>query len=131
MGVKLRMGMHNPITAEHFKIIKTALAGGMSDDAVMQRYEIKKTTLGYIKKSATFYEYRLYTEMLPAARKMPKVVEPNSGVAYEDYGSITRRRSNELDREAERTAYAAGMWAVLTIAVLALICVAVIVTGGK
>lgn len=82
---KLKMGMHNPITAERFKIIKAALAGGMDDDAVMRRYEIKKTTLRYIKKSVTFYEYRLYTETLPAARKMPTVYGAKSGLAFEDY----------------------------------------------
>lgn len=130
MGVKLRMGMHNPITAERFKIIKAAIIGGMNDEAVMRRYGIKRTTLKYIQKSTTFYEYRLYTEVIPAARKMPKVVEPNSGVAYEDYGDVTRKRSDDLDRDAERTAYASGMWAVVVIAVLALICIAVAVSGG-
>lgn len=82
MGIK--MGRYNRITAERFHVIKAALAEGMSDSAVMAKYEIKKTTLRYIQKSASFYEYRLFTEMLPAARKMPKVIAPSSGLEFED-----------------------------------------------
>lgn len=82
---KLKMGMHNPITAERFHIIKAALTEGISEDGVMAKYGIKRTTLKYIKTSINFYEYRLRTETLPAARKMPTVIAPSSGLAFEDF----------------------------------------------
>ena len=93
---KLKMGIHNRITSERFHTIKGALAGGMSDGEVMARYEIKKTTLRYIKSSTTFYEYRLRTETLPAARKISPVVMPSSGLALEDYGWRKSKRRQEV-----------------------------------
>lgn len=132
MGVKLRMGMHNAITAERFKIIKAAIAGGMTDAQVMSRYEIKRTTLKYIKKSVTYYEYRLYTEVLPAARKVPQVIEPNSGVAFEDYrpSFFSRKPLTYKRGDDNGEVY---LWAVIigAIAIVGLICLAVIVGGNK
>lgn len=98
---KLKMGMHNRITPERFELIRSAIAGGMSDQEIMRRYEIKRTTLQYIAKSKTFYEYRLYTETLPAARKMPKVIMPSSGLALEDYES-KKYRAKIQDKAADR-----------------------------
>lgn len=121
---KLKMGRHNPVTAERFKLIKAALAGGMSDEGVMRRYEIKRTTLSYIKRSVTFYEYRLLTETLPAARKMPTVVEPNSGVAYEDYSMARKRKSaNGASKGNGDDPYILG---VIVVAVAALVVVGIV-----
>lgn len=94
MGIK--MGKYNAITPERFHLIKAALAEWVSDSEVMAKYEIKKTTLRYIKRSTSFYEYRLLTEALPAARKMPKVVAPSSGLEFEDFSY----RKNKGDKAA-------------------------------
>lgn len=93
---KLKMGIHNQIDAERFHLIRGAMADGMPDEQLMKKYEIKQTTLRYIRKSKTYYEYRLYTEALPAARKMGKVIAPSSGLAFEDYSP---RKKRTLERE--------------------------------
>lgn len=100
----LRMGSANRVTAERFHLIKGALAEHMPDEQVMSKYQIKKTTLQYIKKSKTFYEYRLRTEAIPSARRMPKVVEYSSGVAYEDYDYRKRlcKDKRDLERQMKR-----------------------------
>lgn len=103
--VKLKMGRHNAITAERFHQIKGALAEGMSADAVMAKYEVKSTTLRYIETSKDFYEYRLRTETLPAARKMPTVIAPSSGLAFEDFSyrkkRLSKRQLEQRDRREE------------------------------
>lgn len=104
---KLKMGMHNRITLERFELIRSAITEGMSDQEIMRRYGIKHTTLQYIAKSETFYEYRLYTETLPAARKMPTVIMPSSGLALEDYEPKKCRaksQENTVDRQSESLA---------------------------
>lgn len=118
--VKLKMGMHNPVTKERFQVIKGALAGGMTREAVKKKYNIKDTTLRYIRRAETYYEYRLLTERLPRAKKMPKVYGEKSGLPFEDYGyapiffSIKKvkptdsSRSNRLDHEAIKSAEVLG-----------------------
>ncbi len=129
MGTKLRMGMHNPITAERFKIIKAAILGGMSEEEVMRRYEIKRTTLKYIKRSMTFYEYRLWTETLPAARKMAPVIEPNSGVAFEDYVRPKHSSKVEIPQSNGSDSNIAKIAIVAIVGVVAL--VAFYLIGGR
>lgn len=90
MGIK--MGMHNRISPERFHIIKASISEGMGDNTAMAKYGIKKTTLNYIKKSTNFYEYRLLTETLPAARKMPKVIAPSSGLEFEDFSYRKKKK---------------------------------------
>lgn len=90
MGIK--MGMHNRISPERFHLIKAALAEGVGEQELMAKYDIKKTTLNYIKKSTNFYEYRLLTETLPAARKMPKVIAPSSGLEFEDFSYRKKKK---------------------------------------
>lgn len=124
MGIK--MGRHNRITAERFHIIKAALAEGMSENAVMTKYEIKTTTLRYIQKSVNYYEYRLYTEMLPAARKMPKVVAPSSGLEFEDI-SYKKRKTNKLSStKPPSKAETTSMATCLIAAVIGLIAISLI-----
>lgn len=89
---KLKMGINNALTAERFHLIKAAIAEGMGDEAVMAKYEIKTTTLKYIKISENFYEYRLRTEIIPAARKMPKVIAPSSGLEFEDFSIMDKQK---------------------------------------
>lgn len=83
--VKLRMGMHNRITAERFHVIKGAIADGMAGPAIEKKYNIKHTTLGYIRRAKTYYQYRLLTEGVPRAKKMPKVYGEKSGLIFEEY----------------------------------------------
>lgn len=118
--VRLRMGMHNCITAERFHIIKGAIADGMAGPAIEKKYNIKRTTLSYIRKARSYYEYQLLTERLPRAKKMPKVYGEKSGLPFEDYGyapiffSIKKvkptdsSRSNRLDHEAIKSAEVLG-----------------------
>lgn len=119
--VKLKMGMHNPVTKERFQVIKGALAGGMTREAVKKKYNIKDTTLRYIRRAETYYEYRLLAERLPRPKKMPTVYGEKSGLPFEDYGygpiffSVKKVKpthkevSNRLDREADVTARAVGL----------------------
>jgi hypothetical protein len=118
--VKLKMGMHNPVTKERFQVIKGALAGGMTREAVKKKYNIKDTTLSYIRRAETYYEYRLLTERLPRPKKMPTVYGEKSGLPFEDYGygpiffSVKKvkptdsSRSNRLDHEAIKSAEVLG-----------------------
>lgn len=130
---KLKMGMHNTITAERFHIIKAALAEGMGEEAVMAKYGIKKTTLKYIEKSNNFYEYHLRTETLPAARKMPKVIAPSSGLEFEDF-SYKRPKQSKItaerraSREDESGARVVGIVAILGIAIIGLVALYVLAT---
>lgn len=101
---KLRMGRHNAISAERFHIIRGAIAEGMSDEQVMKKYDIKHTTLAYIQKSKTYYEYQLYTEKLPAAKKIGKVIAPSSGLTFEDYDM------KKIKQENEDLKYSLGVW---------------------
>ena len=100
--VRLRMWMHNRITAERFHIIKGAIAGGMAGPTIEKKYNIKRTTLSYIRKARSYYEYQLLTERLPRAKKMPKVYGEKSGLPFEDYGyapiffSIKKVKINDL-----------------------------------
>lgn len=116
---KLKMGRHNCVSAERFHTIKAAMAEGLSDAAIMAKYDIKKTTLKYIKKSTNFYEYRLFTEILPAARKMPTVIAPSSGLAFEDFSYKKRKKDKVVaERRASREDEATNkMVALVTIAV--------------
>lgn len=118
--VKLRMGMHNRITAERFHVIKGAIADGMAGPAIEKKYNIKRTTLSYIRKASSYYEYQLLTERLPRAKKMPKVYGEKSGLPFEDYGytpiffsikkvkPVDEMKSNRLDREATKSAECVG-----------------------
>lgn len=129
---KLKMGRHNAITAERFHQIKGALAEGMSADAVMTKYEVKHTTLRYIEISKNFYEYRLRTETLPAARKMPTVIAPSSGLAFEDFSYRKKRPSKrQLEQQARREEEAStrmfGLVAIVAMAVIGMIAVGIIV----
>lgn len=114
---KLKMGMHNRITAERFHIIRGAVLGGMNDEEVMRRYEIRRTTLKYIKKSRTFYEYRIWTETLPAARKMPTVYGVKSGLAFEDY-KPKRCEFKPLHKSAQAEEYCFSIIAILVLALV-------------
>lgn len=80
-----RMGMHNRITAERFHTIKGALALHESDDSIMRKYQIRNTTLRYIKQCKNFYEYRLRTERCKMRGRAPKVVLPVCGMELIDY----------------------------------------------
>lgn len=119
---KIKMGKYNTVTPERFHLIKATLAEGMSDESVMEKYGIKRTTLRYIKKSTNFYEYRLLTEILPASRKMPKVVAPSSGLEFEDFS--WKKKSNKVraekcaNREDETTARIVGIIAIVAIVVI-------------
>lgn len=130
MGMK--MGMHNSITPERFHLIKAALAEGMSEETAMQKYDIKRTTLKYIKKSTSFYEYRLLTEYLPAARKMPKVVAPSSGLEFEDF-SYRKNKGDKAaaekraSREDGATNKMVALVAVEAIAIISLVALAALV----
>lgn len=118
--VRLRMGMHNRITAERFHIIKGAIAGGMAGPTIEKKYNIKRTTLSYIRKAGSYYEYQLLAERLPRAKKMPKVYGEKSGLPFEDYGygpiffSVKKvkptdeLKSNRLDREATKSVECVG-----------------------
>lgn len=123
---KLKMGRHNAITAERFHQIKGALAEGMSADAVMTKYGVKHTTLRYIEISKNFYEYRLRTETLPAARKMPTVIAPSSGLAFEDFSYRKKRPSKRqlgqrARREEETTTRMLGPVVIIPMAAMAAI----------
>ncbi len=118
--VKLKMGIHNPVTKERFQVIKGALVGGMTREAVKKKYNIKDTTLSYIRRAETYYEYRLLTERLPRPKKMPTVYGEKSGLPFEDYGygpiffSVKKvkptdeLKSNRLDREATKSVECVG-----------------------
>lgn len=132
---KLKMGMHNAITKERFSLIKAALAEGMSEDAVMTKYEIKRTALKHIQKSTNFYEYRLYTEILPAARKLPTVIAPSSGLAFEDF-SYRKRKTPRTKEETERRSWQEDMYynrmvgtiAISIIAIIGIVAIGALVT---
>lgn len=120
---KLKMGMYNRISPERFHLIKAAISEGMDDELVMRKYEIKRTTLRYIKRSINFYEYRMLTEVLPAARKMPKVIAPNSGLEFEDF-SYRKKQNKKAFRKCscdERTDCKVCFTAIISIAVVGLV----------
>lgn len=138
--VKLRMGIHNRITAERFHTIKGAIANGMTGPAIEKKYDVKRTTLQYIRRAKTFYEYRLLTERLPRGKKMPTVYGEKTGLPFEDYGytpiffSVKKVKptqtelSNRLDQEAESSARGIGLMltAALVVVGIAVICMAII-----
>ena len=131
--VRLKMGMHNPITKERFQVIKGALVGGMTREAVKKKYDIKDTTLNYIRRAETYYEYRLLTERLPHPKKMPPVYGPKSGLAFEltdirpiffpakKVKPVDELRSNRLDRESVQSAYCLGLLILGSIGVIAIV----------
>lgn len=88
-----KMGRYNKITAERFHAIKGALAMHWADETVMRQYQIKSTTLRYIKQSKSYYEYRLRTERCKLRGKMPKVILPICGMELIDYPPRKDRRS--------------------------------------
>ncbi len=130
----LKMGTSNKITAERFHAIKGALGHGLDDVRVMADFGIKATTLRHIKRSKTYYEYRLRTEYIPAARKMPQVVAEQSGLAFEDYmptrKQVVRYKAEKADREAAHTAWAFGIWALtaMIVMIIGIICVFILLT---
>lgn len=81
----IRMGQNNRITAERWHKVKGALASGMSNKEIMERYHIGATTLGRIKNTDTFYEYRLKTEKIRSC-KMDPVMSSAVEVYFEDFG---------------------------------------------
>lgn len=110
---KIRMGRHNAVSAERFHLIRGAIGSGMSDQEVMRKYDIKRTTLNYIQKSKTYYEYQLYTEKLPAARKIGKVIAPKSGLAFEDIPlslAECKQEKNRLHKHCEALEESIGFW---------------------
>lgn len=132
----IKMGFNNPVTAERFHKIKGALASGMNSDEVMRQFNIRKTTLGRIRKADTFYEYRLLNERSTTLRAPIIVVQPDSGVAYEDYGPGVKQKqkrderftTHRLDLESDRTAMWLGiLLGVMTIVVSAIAIVALLV----
>lgn len=135
MTTKLKMGMHNRITAERFHLIKAALADGMSEAAVMARYDIKRTTMRYIQKSVNYYEYRLYTETLPAARKMPKVIAPSSGLAFEDFSYRRHKKPKppvaQPTWQDEINAKSTSIVVITGIAILGIVALGVLAILGK
>lgn len=122
---KIKMGKYNTVTPERFHLIKATLAEGMSDESVMEKYGIKRTTLRYIKKSTNFYEYRLLTEILPASRKMPKVVAPSSGLEFEDFSWKKKKSKPSAEkcasREDESTAHIVGIIAIVAMTVIGVV----------
>lgn len=86
-----KMGMHNRITAERYHAIKGAMALGESDEKIMRDYQIKHTTLRYIRNSNNYYEYRLKTDKCRMRGKMPKVILPVCGMELIDY-PLRRRK---------------------------------------
>lgn len=120
----MKMGINNKITAERFHQIKGGLASGLSDDEVMRRFQIRKTTLRYIQLSKTFYEYRLRTEKCTRRRKMPVVYGPTSGIAFEDYWSLRRKCAQRdcerchSDESSERLTEC-GFWGLIALRVVA------------
>lgn len=135
--VKLRMGMHNRITAERFHVIKEAIADGMAGPTIEKKYNIKHTTLSYIRRAKTYYQYRLLTEGVPRVKKMPKVYGQKSGLPFEDYGCTpiffsikkvkptdepNRSRSNSSEAEYAKTMLlllGACIFAVLALSLIA------------
>lgn len=125
--------MHNPITAERFHTIKAALAEGMGEDEVMTKYEIKRTTLKYIKTSINFYEYRLRTETLPAARKMPTVIAPSSGLAFEDFSYKKKKapkKFGSMNNDKMKDQAISAVVAVTAFACIAIVALAALIVWG-
>ena len=128
---KLKMGISNRITLKRFNEIKSSI-DDLTDKQVMERYNIRTTTLKYIKKSKNFYEYRLLTETIPAARKMPTVIEPTSGVEYEDFSCKGyRNKPPKLERSMMRDdRHTANMFGtVLLVGLIVLGIVAIVVVA--
>lgn len=130
------MGMHNRITSERFEAIKRDVKSSLSDAEVMNKHQIKKTTLIAIRRSQTFYEYRLRTDSrLKNYRFRPIIVAAEkSGLLFEDYAPTKMRamtekeESDRLDREAERTARVFGVMFAIIILILIVALIALIIT---
>ncbi len=118
----MKMGVHNRITAERFHEIKGALAVGTSDDEVMRKFQIRKTTLRYIKLSQSFYEYRLRTEKCVKTGKPIIVYAPTSGIAFEDYRP--RRKNKTHGSYKQVSGYKAtecGLWGVIILSLTGIV----------
>ena len=142
--VKLRMGIHNKVTQDRWQAIKDDCNIGLPISKIASRNSVSETTVRRVRRSKNFYEYRLNNDRL--LRRSIAVIEPTSGVAYEDYGprrlffSPKKVKSKNIEfcnsfaREAVQTAGCFGvvLLGAIVVIVLALVIVFIFsLVGGK
>lgn len=142
--VKLRMGIHNKVTIDRWQAMKDDLKAGLPVSKIAKRHSVSEGTVRKVRRSKTYHEYRLKEVN---RHSNPEIVTASCGVAYEDFGwkplffspkkvkPTNLTLSNQLDREAEKTARAVGLVMLSVVGIITLALVIVFLTsiakGGK
>jgi len=140
--VKLRMGMHNRITIDRFQAIKDDVNKGLSVAKIAKRHSVSESTVRKVRHSKNFHEYRIDAEALKNRRQPIIVIAEQSGLPFEDFGpkpifalKMLKPKnptiSNQLDREAEKSAQSLGIIALGMIGVVALGLIVAMIIGGS
>lgn len=136
--VKLRMGIHNKVTIDRWQAMKDDLKAGLPVSKIAKRHSVSKGTVRKVRRSKTYHEYRLREVN---RHSNPEIVTASCGVAYEDFGRkplffspkkvkpTNLALSNQLDREAEKTARAVGLVMLSIVGIITLALVIVFLTG--
>ncbi len=119
--------------------MKDDLKTGLSVSMVAKRHSVSESTVRRVRRSKTYHEYRLSHDK---SLKEPVVVVAKScNVPYEDFGRkplffspkkvkpTNLALSNQLDREAEKTARAVGLVMLSIVGIITLALVIVFLTG--
>lgn len=136
--VKLRMGIHNKVTIDRWQAMKDDLKAGLPVSKIAKRHSVSEGTVRKVRRSKTYHEYRLREVN---RHSNPEIVTASCGVAYEDFGRkplffspkkvkpTNLALSNQLDREAEKTARAVGLVMLSMVEIITLALVIVFLTG--
>lgn len=136
--VKLRMGIHNKVTIDRWQAMKDDLKAGLPVSKIAKRHSVSEGTVRKARRSKTYHEYRLREVN---RHSNPEIVTASCGVAYEDFGRkplffspkkvkpTNLALSNQLDREAEKTARAVGLVMLSMVGIITLALVIVFLTG--
>ncbi len=136
--VKLRMGIHNKVTIDRWQAMKDDLKAGLPVSKIAKRHSVSEGTVRKVRRSKTYHEYRLREVN---RHSNPEIVTASCGVAYEDFGRkplffspkkvkpTNLALSNQLDREAEKTARAVGLVMLSIVGIITLALVIVFLTG--
>lgn len=141
--VRLRMGIHNRITAERFQAIKNDINDELPIAKIAKRHNVSDSTVRKVRRSKDFHEYRIRADEQVHSRRAVVVVSPVAGVPFEDFGrkpifsspKISKDAdlalSDRLDRESENTAKCLGLVLLGIIGVLSLAFVAILIIGAS
>lgn len=118
--------------------MKDDLKAGLPVSKIAKRHSVSEGTVRKVRRSKTYHEYRLREVN---RHSNPEIVTASCGVAYEDFGRkplffspkkvkpTNLALSNQLDREAEKTARAVGLVMLSIVGIITLALVIVFLTG--